>query len=111
MWRFSSPDRDGPFSWSALSDPKHYKDVMEKLHQFETMQETQIRAQGSHPVTIDQFSKQARDSLCAIKHDDIDELMSFRITGASRVWCLMHQNMMLVLWWDPQHEVCPCLKK
>jgi hypothetical protein len=111
VWRFSSIDRNGPFSWSALVHPASYKDVMEKLHLFETMEETAIRGQGSHPVPIDQFAKPARDRLSEIQLDDLDELMSFRITGAGRVWCRMHGNMMLVLWWDPSHEVCPAPKK
>lgn len=36
VWRFSSVDKGGPFAWSALQDPILYKEVMEKLHQFET---------------------------------------------------------------------------
>ena len=111
VWRFSSVDRNGPFAWPALADPASYKDVMEKLHVFETMEETAIRGQGSHPVPLADFAKSAFDRLVAIQLDDIDELMSFRITGAGRVWCRMDRNMMLVLWWDPQHEVCPSQKR
>ena len=42
VWRFSSADREGPFAWS-FDDPVTYRDAMEKLHQFETMEETVIR--------------------------------------------------------------------
>jgi hypothetical protein len=111
VWRFSSVDREGPFAWTNLAHPPSYKEIMEKLHNFETMHETEIRAQGSHPVEISLFAKTARDRLGDIQLDDIDEMMSFRITGAGRVWCRMDRNMMLILWWDPQHEVCPSIKK
>ena len=111
VWRFSSADQGGPFSWSALADPAAYKEVMEKLHQFETMEETVIRATGSHPIEIQQLSREARNRLAAIQQDDIDSLMSFRLTGPERVWCRMDRNTMLVLWWDPGHEVCPSQKK
>lgn len=111
VWRFSSVDRGGPFAWQNLEDPAVYKAVMEKLHYFETMEETVIRAGGSHPVSIDQICKEARQRLEDICLDDIDELMSFRLTGAERVWCRMDNNMMLVLWWDPGHRVCPSAKK
>jgi hypothetical protein len=111
MWRFSAVDRGGPFSWSALEDSALYKAVMEKLHNFETMIETEIRAQGSHPVDLDQLSREARHRLEEIKMDDLDTLMSFRLTGAGRVWCRMSNSLMLVLWWDPAHAVCPSLKK
>ena len=111
VWRFSSVDRGGPFAWSSLDDPAAYKEAMEKLHQFETMEETDMRRGGSHPVEIDQLCKDARDRLAAIKLDDLDALMSFRLTGPARVWCRMDNNMMRVLWWDPGHAVCPSLKK
>ncbi|MBY0431511.1 MAG: hypothetical protein K2Q10_09960 [Rhodospirillales bacterium] len=111
VWRFSSADRDGPFAWSGLDDPFTYKDALEKLHQFETMEETDMRRGGSHTVEVWQLSKVAQDRLAAIQQDDIDQLMSFRLTGATRVWCRMDRNMMLVLWWDPEHAVCPSLKK
>jgi hypothetical protein len=111
VWRFSSVDRDGLFAWSSLDDPVAYKEAMEKLHHFETMDETDMHRGGSHTVGIDNLCKDARDRLAVIQHDDIDELMSFRLTGAGRVWCRMDRNMMLVLWWDPQHAVCPSLKK
>ncbi|CCG41826.1 hypothetical protein [Magnetospirillum molischianum] len=111
VWRFSSIDRDGPFAWSALDDPAAYKEAMEKLHQFETMEETAIRAQGSHPVEVWQLCKEAQNRLAEIELDDLDALMSFRLTGARRVWCRMDNNMMLVLWWDPGHAVCPSPKK
>ena len=43
---------------------------------------------------------------CEIQQDDIDKLMSFRIAGKKRVWCIQDRNIMRVLWWDPQHEIC-----
>jgi hypothetical protein len=110
VWRFSSTDKGGPFSWAGLADASAYKAVMESLHQFETMQESAIRAQGSHPVEIENCSKVAQDRLCAIELDDLDELMSFRLGGKTRVWCRMDRNVMLVLWWDPEHQVCPSMK-
>lgn len=111
VWRFSSSDRDGAFAWSQLEDPATYKRVMERLHQFETMEERDIIGAGCHAVEIERCCKEARDRLAVIKLDDIDELFSFRITGAERVWCRMQANVMLVLWWDPEHKVCPSLKK
>ena len=111
VWQFASFDRNGPYAWSGLSDASHYKKVMEKLHQFETMQETERRAQGSHPVPINNISKSARDRLFETERDDAEELMSFRVSGRERVWCLIDRNIMVVLWWDPRHEVCPSLKK
>ena len=70
-----------------------------------------IMKQGSHPIESRDLIKQARERLEDIKQDDADYLMSFRITGKSRVWCIPDRNIMRVLWWDPNHSVCPAPKK
>lgn len=111
MWRFSAADKDGPFAWSRLSDPAVYKSVSERLHQFETMDELSIGRSGSHAVDVGSLCKEAKDRLAKIELDDIDELFSFRIDGPTRVWCRPLQGVMLVLWWDPEHQVCPSIKK
>lgn len=108
-WRFSEADKNGPFSWSNLGT--NYRDVLEKLHAYETMTEQEIKNGGSHPISIDNLCKEARDRLVEIKLDDAGELMSFRLKGKERVWCRMFGSVMHVLWWDPQHQVCPSPKK
>jgi hypothetical protein len=110
-WRFSTADRGGPFAWPTLEDASSYKSVSERLHQFETMTEADIAQSGSHAVEISSLSKDARDRLTQIKLDDLDELFSFRIDGPTRVWCRPLGSLMLVLWWDPEHLVCPSNKK
>jgi hypothetical protein len=103
-WRFSSTDVDGPFAWNSEIN---YTELVDKLKSFETMTDTDIRQQGSHPIQINKLSKLAQNRLSEIKHDDIDELMSFRLNGVQRVWCRIIGSVMCVLWWDPEHQVCP----
>ncbi len=31
--------------------------------------------------------------------------------GKQRIWGIKDRNILKVLWWDPDHEVCPSLKK
>jgi hypothetical protein len=105
-WRFSGCDRDGPFSWAALDHGEPYKEMIERLHEFETKNWEEILQTGSHPIEVYKCEKAARDRLAAIDQDDIDELMSFRIAG-----CIKDRNIMRVLWWDPEHLVYPAQKK
>ena len=49
-------------------------------------------SQGSHPVPTARVIKDAQDRLRAIKRDDIDELMSFRISGKRRIWCIRNAS-------------------
>jgi hypothetical protein len=110
-WRFSSADRGGPFAWSEIEGRAEIAEVIKKLSFFETMTESEIRDQGSHTIEIDRLSKPARHRLEQIKLDDLDEVMSFRLMGTQRVFCRIDANIMHVLWWDPNHLVCPSIKK
>lgn len=110
-WRFSGCDRDGPFSWVALEHGAPFREVIERMHEFEKMSWDDIIRTGSHPVQVYKCEKVAKDRLADIKQDDTDELMSFRVSGKKRVWCIQDRNIMRVLWWDPEHAVCPSEKK
>lgn len=106
-WRFSAHDRDGPWAWTNLNTPSDYQRVIQTLQQFETMSMDQIQQQQTHRVAPGKLCKAAQDRLKKIKQDDIDELMSFRITGKQRVWCIPIGPIMKILWWDPNHQVYP----
>lgn len=110
-WRFSACDKGGAWAWTSLDAAGKYKRVLEKLHQFETMNWSEIKRGGSHPVEVSMLAKGARDRLTQIKQNDLDDLMSFHLTGKNRVWCVRDRNIMKVLWWDPDHTVCPSIKK
>jgi hypothetical protein len=110
-WRFSSCDRGGPFAWTNLFHGAPFQEVVERLHEFERMSWEQIIDTGSHPIEPERFEKLARDRLAEIQQDDVDELMSFRISGIRRIWCIQDRNIMRVLWWDPDHRVCPSHKR
>jgi hypothetical protein len=60
---------------------------------------------------VGELCKTARDRLEDLRLEDIDELVSLRLGGAERVWGIRDGNVMLLLWWDPEHAVCPSLKK
>jgi hypothetical protein len=109
-WRFAFADRDGPFAWTKLNDPD-FKSVIERLREFEQMDEKSLRETGSHFIETHQFSKPARDRLQAIQLDDLDGLFSLRIQGKPRVFCRVDGGHFDVLWWDPEHEVCPSALK
>lgn len=103
-WRFSACDPGGPFAWSVQPDAK-FREVMTKLQEFEGKAWNDITQGGSHPIPVWKLEKAARDRLKDIDRDDVDELMSFRLTGPNRVWCIQSGNIMRVLWWDEQHQV------
>ena len=106
-WSFASVDHDGPFGWDRCTSRADAKDVATKLAQFEGMNQNQLSRQGSHPIPIAQLCREAQDRLRVLKIDDIDELFSLRMTGRKRVFCRLLGDVMRILWWDPEHNVCP----
>lgn len=86
--------------------------VLSRLKNFESMTWREIDGNtGSHGVSLSSLSKEARDRLEEIRQDDAPELFSLRITGAARVWGILDEEVFRVLWWDPNHQVCPSIKK
>lgn len=107
-WRFSSCDRTGPFAWSIDDDGK-FREVIERLSEFEGKNWNEITATGSHPMPVAKLSDIAKKRLVFLEMDDLDELMSLRMNGPSRVWCIRSGHIMRVFWWDADHQVYPTL--
>jgi len=78
----------------------------------ETMEWAEIESgTGSHTIAVGSLSAEARKRLIEIRQDDIDDVFSLRITGAERVFGIRDQWILRILWWDPEHRVCPSFKK
>lgn len=108
-WRFGQADRGGPFPWDIQPDPK-FREVMVKLSEFENKNWNDITAGGSHPIETDKLCDAARKRLVEIEKDDLDELVSLRLAGANRVWCVKSGHLLRPLWWDENHQVYPVEK-
>lgn len=109
LWRFSAVDLNGPFKW-----PKGERvelDILQKIHEFDRMTWADIRRGGSHDIAKEKLSPKAIARLQAIKQDDIDALFSFRCSGANRMFGIRVNGVVRLLWWDPDHEVCPAQLK
>ena len=110
-WRFSHADIGGPYS-CAVFGKKDLQLLWDRLRAFEKMNVAKLRDQGSyHSPATTSISREAKQRLSELSLDDIDVLHSFPITGPCRLWCMKHQNIMCVLWWDRNHGVCPTLKR
>ncbi|RKZ46349.1 MAG: hypothetical protein DRR00_24365, partial [Candidatus Parabeggiatoa sp. nov. 3] len=49
--------------------------------------------------------------LAEIHQDDIDELFSLRLSGKERLWGILDNHILKILWWDANHDVWPSKKK
>ncbi len=112
-WRISKMEFSDPFGWHILDENGIFS-ILEKLANFETMTWGEIllvAKKQNHNVWVDELIKEAQDRLSEISLDDLDELTSLHLTGKGRVWGIIDQGVMNLLWWDPEHQVCPSNKK
>lgn len=114
VWRFKDFDWEGPWGESAcrhaITNIK--KHIEMHLASFETMTwEEILRASGGkgknggnnhHPITIDKFSKEARDRL---KERGIlsDTLFSLRLEQCTRIYGVREGSCLRLVFFDPHH--------
>ena len=112
-WKVSRLEEYGPFGWHRIDGPKAIE-VTARLKGFESMSWSEILVAAkkqNHTVAIADLSKAARDRLLAIKLDDRDDLVSLRLSSRERIWGFLAENTFHLVWWDPEHQVCPSLKR
>ena len=111
VWQVRILDVDGPFGWNKIEKELFFKDILPKVQDFETMFWKDIIGSNSHEVSIDRISFSAKKRLYKLKLDDAPSLVSLRLSARERIWGIRVDNILQILWWDPNHQVYPSLKK
>ena len=111
MWEVSKIDVNGEWGWNQINCPDFLRNVWKKMRDFETMTWNQILGPNHHRIAVSDIIQPARKRLQELKYDDVDELVSFRLTSTQRLWAIQSEHLSQLLWWDPNHEICPSHKK
>lgn len=61
----------------------------------------------NHSVKAHKIIPQAQKRLVELMLDDYDDIWRFRFDGLKRIWGIRDKHIFRVLWWDPQHKICP----
>jgi hypothetical protein len=112
-WRVSRIELVDPYGWHVL-DLKMITYLKGKLAHFETMTWGEILIDAkkqNHSVKVESLASSAKKRLEETEQDDVDELVSLHLSGRQRVWGILDQGTLNLLWWDPEHQVCPSLMK
>lgn len=110
-WTYRSFDKEGLFK-NSKNLGGNLIDVFEMKKHLEEKSYRELGFQGSHFVDANKLSKEAQKRLKTLKMDDFGSLFSFRISGKQRLWCVkLEEGLMGVLWWDPEHKICPSQKR
>lgn len=108
-WRFSHADLDGRWGWRNL-DSAHLDELRRDLAQAERDTRLELeRTRRIKAIPVEDVCRDARDRLEGIGLEDEDTLWELRIatTHKRRVWGLVRASVFHLLWWDPDHTVCP----
>ncbi len=110
-WQFQALDPDGPWGWRGIDPAVIWDRIFHRARHLESMTWAQIMDTGSHPIPVESIAPEAQRRLEAIGQADVDEIFSLRFTGKERLWGIRDRHILKVLWWDPEHKVCPSYKK
>jgi len=108
-WHVCIVDMGGPFGWTKAKS--EIQGILRKLGGFETQTWADIKGPNNHAIPKNEICKDAQKRLIEINQDDIDKLFSFHLSGKKRVWGIQDRSFFKVLWWDPDHKICPSFKK
>jgi hypothetical protein len=109
-FRAGKMDMEGNWGWQNFK-PIEMQELLQKIFDSQKLTWQQLRERKSHLVKVEDLTPTAQKRLIAIKQDDLDELFSLRLTGKKRIWGIKDGNILWLLWWDPEHEICPSLLK
>lgn len=106
-WNLDDVDLDGPFGWHRSEIRQLLKMVFPRLKQLETMTWGHIPTTGSHAIEVGKLCKEAQDRLLELGRAEYDTVYSIRLKGKPRLFGIKDRAVLRVLWWDPEHKVCP----
>jgi len=109
-FRAEQMDRGGPWRWDHFN-PSQIQEVFQKIFESQKLTWQDFRNNGSHLVDRKDLCSEAQKRLTQLQKEDLDQLFSLRLTGRRRIWGIKEGNILWLLWWDPNHEVCPSPKK
>jgi hypothetical protein len=110
-WRISLMEMVDPFGWHRVDAPTiHY--IRQRLALFETMTWSEILVQAkkqNHSIQVTALCTEAQQRLMDLQLL-VEDVVSLRLSGRERVYGYLENGVLVVLWWDPLHQICPSLK-
>ncbi len=107
VWQTGVIDLNGSWGWKKIEGNCFFDKILPKIQNFESMKWPEILGRNSHEININKLCSEAQKRLKHLELDDFENLVSLRLSGPQRVWGIKIGNIFKILWWDPNHEVCP----
>ena len=111
-WKFSIIDTDGKWTFKKIEKDYFWNKLLSTLKSLESQTVGEfIIPEHNHKIERDRLCKEAQKRLIKIKLDDCDEFYSVHINSMERLWGILEGSYFKILWWDPNHEICPSKKR
>jgi hypothetical protein len=113
VWSFALLDPVGNFGWTHFQKTD-LDELLARFRQWEKMTWAQILAEGrkqNHSIDVDKCCRSAQERLKILGLDDREQLLSLRVNSKARVIGILDRATFHILWWDPEHQVCPSTLK
>lgn len=113
-WGLRFLDKDGRWGWKSLDASTWWQSIYPKLQSFESMAWSAVKNKphpGNHYVSVDTIIQEAKVRLRKLRLDDHDQIFSLHLSGKQRIYGILTEGILKVLWYDPEHEICPSNKK
>jgi hypothetical protein len=87
-------------------------EILAKMQQFETQTWGEIirDRERNHPVAVEDMAPEAQRRIERLGLD-VDGLFRFRLDGQKRLWGIRDCAHFKIVWWDPEHKVCPSIRR
>ena len=119
IWIFTHLDKSGEFAFDMQKIGDDSYTILDKIINYSSMTWGEIKRQTHddnrskhHYLTYSSLSDAAKKRLKVKDLEDrSDDIFSFAFTNMLRIIGFTDDEKFYVLWYDPNHEVCPSTKK
>lgn len=105
---------DGVSRWETGQNKNvhDFWEISEKLKSFEQKKWSYIAANSDrdHQIPFTDLKDFAQKAAIKKRLEQFDGIWSFHLSGIQRLWGVKAGDYFMVIWWDPEHLICPSIK-
>lgn len=111
IWSFALLDRFASIGGWIHLRPEDLDALLPRLCQWERMTWAEILAEGgrkrNHLIDVSKCIPEAQQRLKILGQVDQEQLLSLAVNSTARVIGILDRATFRILWWDPEHQICP----
>ena len=110
-WRLEHLDFEGTWGWTTLA-PESFAALHRELKALEGERRRKLQVEKKlNAIPCHDLCDEAQDRLRSLKLGEWEELWQLVLRSGTnakwRAWGLAEGHFFYLLWWDPNHTVCP----